>query len=38
MVLGETVTATVLRRSQGNLGRAASACMQAWGRLLALYI
>ncbi|CAJ1448058.1 unnamed protein product [Effrenium voratum] len=28
MVLGETVTATVLRRSQGNLGRAASACMQ----------
>ncbi|CAJ1339098.1 unnamed protein product [Effrenium voratum] len=28
MVLGEAVTATVLRRSEGKLGRAASACMQ----------
>ena len=34
MVLGETVTATVQRRSQGNLGRAASACMQARGGFL----
>ena len=32
MVLGEAVTATVLRRSEGKLGRAASACMQAGWR------